>query len=330
METLQASFWFPGHSQPVSLSVIWFISLTLYVPAPACLTPLWDVSASLQRISGALVDPHVAFLAPGLEHRPQPVQSGPSLTSLRWCNYLAMTSRPVCRGSWRDVFHCFPIVLIAGPDCFIPCPAGCILCLSKSCVYSSGLQGREILHCCKKGSYSGDGRKKGSCCRLPMAPFHHSRSFSNRLSQIRSRLGHHRGCSEHQEVNTLLATAPQPFPAGESSLVSTKCPRCREAKQECNSLARVNLHEWTLIRFNIFKWVFCRPHLHFRCGKAAGAPTAAEVSGLHRFCRGKFSHSCCKHHHTYLPDLILTQIINKRWITQIWKLFRTILVFVWS
>lgn len=113
-----------------------------------------------------------------------------------------------------------------------------------------------------------------------------------------------------------------PLPDLKQVMKDVRCQGCLQASTQSEL--------WALIRFNIFKWVFCRPYLHFQYEKAAGAPTAAEVSGLHRFCRGKFSHSCCKHHHAYLPGLILTQIINKKWITQIWKLFRTILVFVWS
>lgn len=196
--------------------------------------PAWHLCKMQEWVAGAFQEfgHHVAFSEPGLERRLQPVQSGTSLTSSGWSNYSVITSRPIYRGSQTKAFHCSPIFLVWRLGFFIPCSAGCILCLPKTQLYNSNLRtlqegeiprccfsissfsdrDRLIPHCCcQRGSDPTEGRKKMSCSGPSTPPpgfspdiwerrFWLSRSLCNQLSGTCSR--------SSQRTGTILQPAP--------------------------------------------------------------------------------------------------------------------------
>lgn len=221
------------------------------------LPPAWRLCKTQEWVASAFQEfhYHIAFPKPGLERWLQPNRSDTSLASSGQSNYSVITSRPIYRGSQTKAFHCSPIFLVPRPGFFIPCSAGCILCLPKTHLYNSSLhtlQEGKIPHCwfsissfsdrdrliphycCQRASYPTERRKRGSCSAPPTAlpgssPHTWESSSSPDLSAIGSP-GHAAGLATRhepacrpfqaqgalstrsQEVNTSLATAPQPFP----------------------------------------------------------------------------------------------------------------------
>lgn len=115
-----------------------------------------------------------------------PAKVTPFFTSLGQSNCSVITSRPFYRGSQTKTFHCSPILLVPRLGFFIPCSAGCILCLPKThsslhtcykraryCTASfpypaSQTEIRLIPHCCcQRGSYPTERKEEGAALGPP-------------------------------------------------------------------------------------------------------------------------------------------------------------------